>query len=443
MTRGFAGFLVQVTCIFCGSAAIAATSSPDVFDGRHASGEPWRLEKPANWNGTLLLYSHGYSPVASNAPPPTAPRGMHDQLLAQGYALAASAYTGTGWALEEAPRDQLEVVDAFARRFGKPRRLIAWGDSMGGLVSLALAERHPERFDGALPMCGSVSGSLGMLNTALDGAFAFRTLLAPDSDIRLVQVDDDRANAARVAPVLAAAWTTPQGRARVLLAATLAQLPPWSDPAAPEPAQDDFAAQAEEIRKTFVMGVFVPRVDQERRAGGLYSWNAGIDYRSQLQRSGRLAFVRHFYALAGLDLERDLGTLNSATRISADPQAVAYMRTNYVPGKLPVPVLTLQTIGDGLTVPATHGGLLEIAREVKSEPQLAQLWVHRAGHCTFASAEIYAALGVLERRLDTGEWSLTLPQPTFVNYQPDPLLRACGARPGSCAGEPPPVGGTP
>ena len=39
------------------------------------------------------------------------------------------------------------------------------------------------------------------------------------------------------------------------------------------------------------------------------------------------------------------------------------MRANYVPGKLPVPVLTLQTIGDGLTVPATHGGLRQIARE--------------------------------------------------------------------------------
>jgi pimeloyl-ACP methyl ester carboxylesterase len=443
MTRGLAGLLAGMVCAFCGSAALAAASSTEVFDGRHANGEPWRLEKPPNWNGTLLLYSHGYSPAASSAPPQTAPRGIHDQLLAEGYALAASAYSGVGWALEEAPRDQLEVVDAFAGHFGKPRRVIAWGDSMGGLVSLALAERHPDRFDGALPMCGSVSGSLGMLNTALDGAFAFRTLLAPDSDIRLVRVDDDRANAARVTRALTTAWTSPQGRARVLLAATLAQLPSWSDPAAPEPAPGDFAAQAEEIRKTFVMGVFVPRVDQERRAGGLYSWNTGIDYRDQLRRSGRLEFVRHFYAQAGLDLERDLDVLNSAPRIAADPRAVAYMRANYVPGKLPLPVLTLQTIGDGLTVPATHGGLLQIAREAGSGRQLAQLWVRRAGHCTATAAETRAALGVLERRLDSGAWSLTLPQATFVEYHPDALLRACGAQPGSCPGEPAPAGGTP
>jgi hypothetical protein len=29
----------------------------------------WTIEKPANWNGTVLLYAHGYSPVISNAPP--------------------------------------------------------------------------------------------------------------------------------------------------------------------------------------------------------------------------------------------------------------------------------------------------------------------------------------------------------------------------------------
>ena len=147
-----------------------------------------------------------------------------------------------------------------------------------------------------------------------------------------------------------------------------------------------------------------------------------------------------FTQLAGLDLERDLQALNSATRIAADPRAVAYMRANYVPtGRLPVPVLTLQTIGDGLTVPATHGGLREIVRNAGRERQLAQLWVRRAGHCTFTAAEMHAALGVLEQRLETGKWSLAVPQPRFIEYQPEALLRGCGARPGSCAGEPTPA----
>jgi hypothetical protein len=78
----------------------------------------------ANWNGTLLLYSHGYSPVLSKMPPPTAPRGLHDQLLSEGYALAASAYSGAGkWRRRLAPAG----MDAFEQRL-ETTRTIAWGN---------------------------------------------------------------------------------------------------------------------------------------------------------------------------------------------------------------------------------------------------------------------------------------------------------------------------
>jgi pimeloyl-ACP methyl ester carboxylesterase len=403
---------------------------------------------PATWNGTLLLYGRGYAPTLSDTAPETAPRGSKEWLLAHGYALAASSYSAAGWALAEAPGDQIDALDEFSRRFGAPRRTLAWGNSMGGLVSLAIAERFPGRVNGALPICGSVSGSLGMLNTALDGAFAFRTLLAPDSDIRLVNVDDDMRNGERVRRALEIALRTPQGRARVALAATLAQIPPWTDARATEPATHDYAAQAAEQFKGFAFGVFLPRVDQERRAGGVYSWNTGVDYRRQLQRSGREAFVRALYAIAGLKLEADLATLNAAPRISADPRAVAYMRANFVPtGKLDVPVLTLQTIGDGATVPATHASLAAIVRAAGRTRQLAQLYVRGAGHCTLTLLEQIVALRVLERRLDAGRWDVSGAQlrkfaadvdgeARFTPFRTPPLLRSCGAAAGSCSGEP-------
>lgn len=421
---------------------------PTRIDGRHAGGARWAIDMPAAWNGTLLLWSRGYGSGPPDQAPETAARGMRDSLLQQGYALAASNYSGREWALQEAPGDQLEVLDAFEQRFGKARRTIAWGTSMGGLVSVNLAERAASRLHGALPLCGSVSGSVGMLNTALDGAFAFRTLLAPESDIRVVNVDDDRVNSQRAEAVLAEAWQTPQGRARVLLSAALAQLPTWTDPAAAEPGPKDFAAQAEEIRKSFVRGVFVPRTDQERRAGGLYSWNTGIDYAAQLQRSGRMALVRHHYAQAGLDLDADLARLAAAPRIAASPAAIAYMRANYVPTGTPgVPTLLMQTTGDGLTVPATHGSYARAVREAGRSRMLGQLWLRGAGHCSFTPAELTAALRTLEHRLDTGRWSLSpaivtargtgLPGGTrFVTHREPPLLRHCGATPGSCPGEP-------
>ena len=411
-------------------------------------GAAWAIEIPAQWNGTLLLYSRGYAPTPP-ASPETAPRGMRETLLERGYALAASAYSAGGWSVAEAPGDQLRLLDAFIERHGKPRRTIAWGSSMGGLVTIALAEREPSRFHGAMSLCGSVSGSLGMLNTALDGAFAFRTLLAPDSALRVVDIDDDRENARRAQAVLEEAWKDPQGRARVMLAAALAQLPLWSDPNSPQPAADDLDAQAEQVRRTFVMGTFVPRTDQEKRSGGITSWNDGVDYRAQLERSGQRALVQKFYARAGVDLDADLARLASAPRIRADASAVNYMRANYVPtGQLRIPVLTLHTLGDGLTVPATQGSFAALVRDAGRGKMLAQVHVKAAGHCTFTPAELRAALLTLENRIARGRWDLT-PQALrntvadvpaselrFVNARPPALLRHCGARPGSCAGEP-------
>jgi len=425
------------------------------IDGRHAGGARWAIDVPATFNGTLLLYARGYGSGPMEQPPETAPRGMRDELLRRGYALGASNYTGREWAVQEAPGDQIEVLDAFTAQVGKPARAIAWGSSMGGLVTVAMAERYPDRLTAALPMCGSVGGSVGMLNNALDGAFVFRTLVAADPAIRVVQLDDDRANGRRVQAALDAAWKSPQGRARTLLAAAVAQLPTWTDPAAPKPGAKDFAAQSEQLRRAFAMGVFVPRTDQERRAGGITSWNTGVDYGVQLRRSGLMPLVRHFYREAGLDLDADLRQLAAAPRIAADPKAVAYFRANYVPtGNLRIPMLTLQAVGDGVTIPAIHGGLQTIVEAAGHRRELAQLWVEAAGHCIFTPAEMLAALRTLEQRIESGRWSIAprdvAPRATdssgtpaggtrFTRFTPPPMLRACGARAGSCPGEPSPA----
>ena len=160
------------------SGAPEATMTTMAVSGTFADGALWTIRMPRDWNGTLLLYSHGYEATAR--PPEPAPKGMADLLTQRGYALAASSYATPGWAVAQAVPDQLRTLDAFAQRYGKPRRTIAWGTSMGGLVTVALAEQHPGRIDGALPSCGSLAGSLGMMNTALDGAFAFKTCSPPD-----------------------------------------------------------------------------------------------------------------------------------------------------------------------------------------------------------------------------------------------------------------------
>ncbi|WP_066659766.1 hypothetical protein, partial [Sphingomonas sp. CCH9-H8] len=320
---------------------------------------------------------------------------------------------------------QRATIAAFAAKHGKPKRVIAWGSSMGGLVSTALAETRGSGIDGAAPMCASIGGALGMMNMALDGAYAFRTLVAPGAGIRVTGIDDDRVNGKRVADALAEAAKTPQGRARIALAGVLAGIPGWTSRDKPQPAATDYAAQADEIARSFVMGVYLPRTDQEQRAGGTFSWNTGIDYRAQLARSGRRAMVEALYREAGLKLDADLATLNAGQRIVAAPKAVAYMRANYTPNARPlVPLVAVQTIGDGLTAPAMQRGYAEAARgDVKS------LYVNAAGHCTFDTATVLATIRYLDTRLTTGKWPQT--PAAFVPHQPAPMLRPCW-RGGKC-----------
>ena len=70
------------------------------------------------------------------------------------------------------------MLDVFESMFGTPPQTIAWGHSLGGMITAGLVQQFPARFSGALPMCGVLSGTGGLLNQSLDSAFAFNTLLA-------------------------------------------------------------------------------------------------------------------------------------------------------------------------------------------------------------------------------------------------------------------------
>lgn len=391
-------------------------------DGVLADGAKWTATVPSNWNGTLLLWSHGYAPALP--PAEDAPRAHRAALLAAGYAIAGSSFADAGWALETAVPDQLATVDAVGKAFGKPKRVIAWGMSMGALVSTALAEQSPKRVDGALALCGSIGGAVGMMNMGLDGAYAFRTLLAPASDIRLVAIDDDRANAGRVGKVLAEAQASPAGRARVALAAVLAGLPGWTTHDGVRPAAEDYDAQEAEMAKTFAVGVFLPRGDQEKRAKGVFSWNSGIDYRAQLKLSGREAMVRALYARAGLDLDADLARLAAGKRITADPAAVRYMTEHYTPNARPrAPLLAVQMIGDGVTSPSLQRAYAEAVAANGFGASVRALWVANAGHCSFDTPTVMASLTMIGERVTQGRWP-TAPA-MFVGYTPPPMLRPC------------------
>ena len=439
--------------------AVHATASSCITPGGtntlHGTlgGANYTIAVPSNWNGTLVLYSHGY--VFANQPllnpAPDAGDALTGQaLLQQGYALAGSSYSQNGWALQQAFHDQVALLDFFTATCGNPTRTIAWGHSLGGIITAGLVQLYPDRFAGALPMCGVLAGGVGTWNQALDGAFAFNVLLAGNA-LSIVHITDPTGAFNQAEAILTSAQQTAQGRARIALAAALSDIPGWFDPASPEPASKDFTAQEQnqflwESQVDFAFAFFA-RAELEARAGGNPSWNTGVDYRRQLEHSIDHSEVQALYKDAGLNLEGDLKTLAASPRIAADSGALQYLSKYIIfDGDVTMPVLTMHTTGDGLVSNQDEQAYASVVRSTGNNSLLREIFVHRANHCSFTPAETLTAFQTLIHRLDTGKWDdSTNPDllnqeaaalgstfnpvpPAFLTFQPTVFLRPFDTR---------------
>jgi pimeloyl-ACP methyl ester carboxylesterase len=395
------------------SSASAAAAAPEVATGTLADGTSYRIEVPADWNGTVALYSHGLAFPGDEIPVRAAfddSFGQH--LLDEGIALAGSAFPA-GWAVEEALRDQRATLDELAARFGEPAEVIAYGDSLGGMISTALAEQFPGRIAGALSMCGVQAGAVGGWNHFLDSAFVFKTLLAPTGPLRVTGITDPVANLGAASEVFGSALGTPEGRARLALVAAVAQLPGGVSPSGPSTLPtltERFGARMEWLNAPYLPVTFAERGEMEARAGGNPSWNTGVDYAQLLKASQQRDDVRAMYKQAGLSLESDLKSLAKAPRVHPDAAAVRYLEHNVsFSGVLERPVFTIRNVSDG-ALPSSHDRAFADAVAARGDGELLrQSFVDRPGHCTFTTAESVIAFETVRHRVDTGTWPDTSP----------------------------------
>jgi len=401
-----------------GAPARAADATATHYAGTLADGASWIADVPAPWNGTVLLYSHGFGPLVAKDAPDAA---TQQDLLDLGYTLVGSSYSGPSWwALAPAVDDQFGALAAIEQQLGTPRRVIAWGTSMGGLVSALEAERGAGRIDGALTTCGLVAGALNLNNYQLDGEWALSHLLASSQAIPLVDYASP-AQAADAASALtgavATAQSTPEGRARTALGAALMNEPTWAT-GADEPAATDYAGQesqqAQEL--SWVLGfVMTGRYQIELAAGGNSSGNIGVDYAALLRHSPQRKEVEALYAAAGLDLGADLASLTSDADVQPDPNAAATLsRTSMVTGRLAVPELDIHTVADQLIPVAHENWYATQVRRAGANELLRQAYVDASGHCNFQPAATIAALHAVEHRVDTGRWD-DVAEPEWLN----------------------------
>jgi len=377
------------------------------------------IEEPQHWNKTLFLYSHGYvAPGESNPAQDVGDPVTGGWLLTHGFAIAGSSYATTGWAIAQALPDQFSTLRAFRRLVGRPHQVIAWGHSLGGIITAGLIQRYPHTFTGALPMCGVLAGGVATWNTALDGALAFKVLI--DHPVEVVHITNPVANLNGAEAAAVSAQNSAKGRARLALAAALGATPGWFTPLSPEPVPTNYALQEANQFKWFTQVdgpfIFALRAELEARAGGNPSWTTGVNFARQLAKSPDRIEVQALYKAAGLSLKAALKRLNRAPRIAADPAALRYLEHNIsFTGRINIPVLSMHTTGDGLVIPENEQAYASVVQRAGRSSLLRQVFVHRAGHCAFTPAESVTAVQTLLARIKTGHWNAKALTPASMN----------------------------
>src|SRR5262249_54403046 len=134
----------------------------------------YRVEVPAERNGRLVLYAQGWR-GSGEALTPVMPR-FRAELLAAGYAWAASTYSANDYDVRAGIEDTNALALAFTRiardhgrALAEPSHTYIMGHSMGGHIAAAAVEaetlaraHHPVHYAGSLPLCGHL-GDLELL----------------------------------------------------------------------------------------------------------------------------------------------------------------------------------------------------------------------------------------------------------------------------------------
>jgi pimeloyl-ACP methyl ester carboxylesterase len=147
-------------------AHLQANETVRTVTGRTGPGALYAFHVPAHWNGSLVLYVHGFRDAES-------PVDLRDQdgletlrqeLNARGFAVGYSSFSQNGWAVRDGAQRTHQLNGLFAASFGRPARTYLIGHSLGSLVTLNLVERFPAQYAGALPVCGILGGGQTTIN---------------------------------------------------------------------------------------------------------------------------------------------------------------------------------------------------------------------------------------------------------------------------------------
>ncbi len=385
--------------------------------GVTSDGAPYAMQVPANFNGTVALYSHGYRynvdiPAAipliggykiTNTPEPV-PGGNAEvakYFFSQGVAIVGSGFARQGWNPDSAIKTNVELIDTFKKQFPKTTKVVAWGSSLGGVITQGLAEKHPELVSAVAPMCmaDNIAPQLTMAGDFLWGVKVLfdPTIKGGNYSAGAAGVAESYADLGKVFTVMGklqaalatGAWPDTSSatgkalaaagvpsRSALLLLGLMAGLPTQSAhfdsisgpegalkltfPLALSPA----LAILENGTNAAALAVLATQ-DVENQVGGAIFDNTKTDYAARIDGER----VIYNAALSGNTvIDALLGALSPANpgapRATANAAAVAKMKTLHVnTGKINVPTVLMVGIADPITPAGASQRLVDLYAE--------------------------------------------------------------------------------
>lgn len=332
-----------------GASARQAADSNTVETGT-INGARFYIEVPAAWNKGLVLYAHGYTVVGSPPSDPAASRvkAFRDIFLSRGFAFAASEYSAQGWAVKEAIEDTEALRRYFVTKHGPPSETYITGHSMGGHITMAIIERYPDAYQGAMPLCGPLGPATDFLNTGVFDMLVTFEALFPGTIGSPYEPTRETGK-----KVMAAVAADPQRAARY----------------------------AQHYSRT---------VEQLPGALSLFHVIAG----ELKQRAGGEPFDNRNRIYAGFDDDAHVNRV--VKRYAASPSAREYVRLYATPtGRISDPMLTLHTTSDALVLGSDVTAYDVPAALAGTSDRFVARFVEANGHCNFTMAQTANAFEAL------------------------------------------------
>ncbi|NNE39207.1 MAG: hypothetical protein HKN08_12945 [Gammaproteobacteria bacterium] len=403
------------------------------ISGALPDGTAYQISVPDNWNKVLIRDLD----FVSNMLGPNVDRVRG--LLQNGYAVAGTArHALRKWQYDPAHEigNLIQVQNLFVEKFGKPVKVIQYGFSGGGHVTLATAEDFSDGIDGAVALAAHTP--VWIMNSFLDGWFVLRSLISqyyvdegygPASDLQYINLPNDNDSATSghgmVGPIVeawqkafTAAYNSPGGRARLALAFTLGEWSPWLADDTPRPASNNPDEIATSIYDSVMRLAGSPggeaRIIFENAAKGQQlSWNDNVDYKSFYENANPAMkrAVQHLYEEANVDINSDFDALDNEPRISASDYALEYWNQpgRTAKGRIKIPVMRLHMLGDYQIPYSLVKGYTDLITENNNDDLYRTAYIDSTGHCNFSAAESLAAVEIVIKRIDSGEWHDTDP----------------------------------